>query len=80
MEGSRPWVRAEENLEELTARVVGERVFPHTLLCYTHKGSKHLNEQWFLLFLTGAKSEEVALMNGLTVNLHLLMVYYFIIK
>lgn len=26
------------------------------------------------LFITGAKTEEVALMNGLTVNLHLLMV------
>ncbi len=29
-----------------------------------------------VLFLSGAKTEEVALMNGLTVNLHLLMVRY----
>ncbi|KAM4559508.1 kynureninase isoform 1-T2 [Odontesthes bonariensis] len=45
--GSRPWAWAENNLEELMAKVVG------------------------------AKAEEVALMNGLTVNLHLLMLSFY---
>lgn len=47
LEGSRPWVWAEENLEDLMAKIVG------------------------------AKPEEVALMNGLTVNLHLLMLSFY---
>uniref|UniRef100_A0A665T1Y8 Kynureninase n=1 Tax=Echeneis naucrates TaxID=173247 RepID=A0A665T1Y8_ECHNA len=46
-EGSRPWAWAENNIEELMAKVVG------------------------------AKAEEVALMNGLTVNLHLLMLSFY---
>ncbi|XP_030626383.1 kynureninase [Chanos chanos] len=47
MVGSRPWIWAENNIEELMANVVG------------------------------AKREEVALMNGLTVNLHLLMLSFY---
>ncbi|RXN32503.1 kynureninase [Labeo rohita] len=47
LKGSRPWVWAEENLEEQMAKIVG------------------------------AKPEEVALMNGLTVNLHLLMLSFY---
>ncbi|KAL1273433.1 hypothetical protein QQF64_029295 [Cirrhinus molitorella] len=47
LKGSRPWAWAEENLEELMAKIVG------------------------------AKPEEVALMNGLTVNLHLLMLSFY---
>ncbi|XP_073688083.1 kynureninase-like [Garra rufa] len=47
MKGSRPWVWAEDNLEEPMAKIVG------------------------------AKPEEVALMNGLTVNLHLLMLSFY---
>ncbi|KAM9766666.1 kynureninase isoform 1-T1 [Menidia menidia] len=46
-QGSRPWAWAENNIEELMAKVVG------------------------------AKAEEVALMNGLTVNLHLLMLSFY---
>ncbi|XP_054632758.1 kynureninase isoform X3 [Dunckerocampus dactyliophorus] len=46
-DGSRPWAWAENNLEELMAKVVG------------------------------ALPEEVALMNGLTVNLHLLMLSFY---
>ncbi|KAI4901350.1 hypothetical protein NFI96_031645, partial [Prochilodus magdalenae] len=45
--GSRPWAWAENNLEDLMAKLVG------------------------------AKPEEVALMNGLTVNLHLLMLAFY---
>ncbi|XP_072539609.1 kynureninase [Salminus brasiliensis] len=45
--GSRPWAWAENNLEDLMAKIVG------------------------------AKPEEVALMNGLTVNLHLLMLAFY---
>ncbi|KAF7711169.1 kynureninase isoform X1 [Silurus meridionalis] len=45
--GSRPWVWAENNLEDLMAKIVG------------------------------AKPEEVALMNGLTVNLHLLLLAFY---
>ncbi|XP_068165738.1 kynureninase [Antennarius striatus] len=47
MEGPRPWVLAEEELEEAMAGIVG------------------------------ATLEEVALMNGLTVNLHLLMLSFY---
>uniref|UniRef100_A0A8C7XY32 Kynureninase n=1 Tax=Oryzias sinensis TaxID=183150 RepID=A0A8C7XY32_9TELE len=46
-DGSRPWAWAENNLEDLMAKVVG------------------------------AKTSEVALMNGLTVNLHLLMLSFY---
>ncbi|KAF3688383.1 Kynureninase [Channa argus] len=46
-EGFRPWAWAENNIEELMAKVVG------------------------------AKTEEVALMNGLTVNLHLLLLSFY---
>uniref|UniRef100_A0AAR2L5U9 Kynureninase n=1 Tax=Pygocentrus nattereri TaxID=42514 RepID=A0AAR2L5U9_PYGNA len=45
--GSQPWAWAENNLEDLMAKLVG------------------------------AKAEEVALMNGLTVNLHLLMLAFY---
>uniref|UniRef100_A0AAX7TFI7 Kynureninase n=1 Tax=Astatotilapia calliptera TaxID=8154 RepID=A0AAX7TFI7_ASTCA len=45
--GARPWAWAENNIEELMAKVVG------------------------------AKTEEVALMNGLTVNLHLLLLSFY---
>uniref|UniRef100_H2LK44 Kynureninase n=1 Tax=Oryzias latipes TaxID=8090 RepID=H2LK44_ORYLA len=46
-DGSRPWAWAENNIEDLMAKVVG------------------------------AKTSEVALMNGLTVNLHLLMLSFY---
>nr|XP_020447912.1 kynureninase [Monopterus albus] len=45
--GTRPWAWAENNIEDLMAKIVG------------------------------AKTEEVALMNGLTVNLHLLMLSFY---
>uniref|UniRef100_H3DIG4 Kynureninase n=1 Tax=Tetraodon nigroviridis TaxID=99883 RepID=H3DIG4_TETNG len=47
VQGSRPWAWAEDQLEEMMAKVVG------------------------------AKAEEVALMNALTVNLHLLMLSFY---
>ncbi|XP_056157319.1 kynureninase [Lampris incognitus] len=47
LQGSRPWAWAENNIEEMMAKVVG------------------------------AKTEEVALMNGLTVNLHLLLLSFY---
>uniref|UniRef100_A0A3B3BJH6 Abnormal fluorescence under UV illumination n=3 Tax=Oryzias melastigma TaxID=30732 RepID=A0A3B3BJH6_ORYME len=46
-DGSRPWAWAENNIEDLMAKIVG------------------------------AKTSEVALMNGLTVNLHLLMLSFY---